>query len=68
MVFHRLYPESADKKNVLAGLLTCSLLPSLPIPAKPGQWLKNSVKYIELTAAGTVQDFFQNFENHLIPF
>jgi len=45
------------------------LLPSrrLPIPPLAGQW-QDGLKVSELTAAGTVQEFPDNYRDHLIPF
>jgi len=40
-----------------AGLLTYSLLPSLPTPSTRGSGKGIVVKVMELTAAGTVADF-----------
>jgi len=39
----------------------------LPIPPRAGQW-QDSLKVLELTAAGTVQEFHDNYRDHLIPF
>lgn len=42
-------------------------LKRLPIPPSAGQW-QDSLKVLELTAAGTVQEFPDNYGDHLIPF
>jgi hypothetical protein len=61
------FPESYIMKQLngrSSDLLPCRRLPASPVAR---QW-QDGLKVLELTAAGTVQEFPGNYRDHLIPF